>query len=993
MRTSDFLRLVLPEAGNFYFAARQFPVKSDPTKRWWKNIPHTDIQQLALQLKQITLEGADAYFALASYEESRYWDENAPNKKGGFGKFKDRTQPNAQFVRSQWLDLDCGEGKEFPDQRTAVKTLVGVLRELALPMPTLFVNSGRGIHVYWVFDKDIKATVWTVLAGIFKEALHAKAFKADPSRTADVASVLRPVGCKNFKRGGAGDEVSLFSPVGSIVPFNTWARGLYDLKDTFGPRPATKRTATTDKNSDLFCGNEFPPAYADRVADYCPTLARMRDLKGADQSEPAWKACLGLLSFCADGEAVYQDWSSMHKGYTQALAREKFEHTKSTFAANGWGAPTCNAMSRAAGNSCEGCKNRCNSPISLGFEPVTVTVEEPETGEKLPTLPASMCNPKKKVYFGYDTKRGLVMVSPPEEAGAPPVSTVICSSYVVAKDCYIHTDGQWMLRCAHRPRPGKWYDFEIPVAALGGREQTLMTALGKNGIVGHDKGMVRYMRSWYDEITRGDDPALMRRAFGWQTDGSFALGHDLYMPDGSIKECNLEKGLSLYANGHIPTGELSRQIELVDKLYNRPGMESRQFVLASALGSILVGLVHDAPVGIPIALHSPESGTGKTTTCEHAIGFWGDPNANAQGTDAQGATETARYVMCGLRRNLPVLIDETTAWADGRDPATSAKMISDFLYRLSSGRPKLLGATDGGLRDTSHLMWQTFIYTTANKSLVDVMTGAMADAAPQSMRIFEIQFHKTDIDMVHDKPFADELRRHTGHIGREFLKIVLRNRDAIAKAVTAEQQRIHSKVDPGSDARFWVLAAACTNVALKLANKFGLFRFNVAAFTRWVDFQVGHLRVEQRAALQTAEDLLARMFSDLIGGTLVTDTRGDMRGREGSKPCFIDKDFRVPQGRSLIGRYITDENRWYVTVKAVRDWCTRNGVEYKRLRRDLMSGDEGIRRIRSADHPMYLTQGTRLNRVALARCWDVNVYGGPQVLRNVESCEVESENG
>ena len=80
---------------------------------------------------------SDAYYALATFNEPT-----------------NRTSENAMFLKSLWLDVDCGEGKPYKSQGEGLTAVKQFLKTTGLPKPTV-VNSGRGCHIYWPFIDHI----------------------------------------------------------------------------------------------------------------------------------------------------------------------------------------------------------------------------------------------------------------------------------------------------------------------------------------------------------------------------------------------------------------------------------------------------------------------------------------------------------------------------------------------------------------------------------------------------------------------------------------------------------------------------------------------------------------------------------------------------------------------------------------------------------------------------------------------------------------------
>src|SRR5690606_18969875 len=69
-----------------------------------------------------------------------------------------------------------------------------------LPKPYL-VSSGGGIHVYWPLTTAVDRQTWLGTAVALKALTKQFEFRVDQSRTADSASVLRPIGTANWKTG------------------------------------------------------------------------------------------------------------------------------------------------------------------------------------------------------------------------------------------------------------------------------------------------------------------------------------------------------------------------------------------------------------------------------------------------------------------------------------------------------------------------------------------------------------------------------------------------------------------------------------------------------------------------------------------------------------------------------------------------------------------------------------------------------------------------
>lgn len=145
------------------------------------------VEEAVHKALELSSQGFDTYFAVAEYV--------TPDN---------RTAANVSGAWGFWMDVDCGEekakaGKGYPNEDAAIKATKAFCKGVGLPEPTYIVYSGSGLHLYWLFDTAIDSKEWKENAEKFKALTHATGFKADDSRTADIASVLRIPDTLNHK--------------------------------------------------------------------------------------------------------------------------------------------------------------------------------------------------------------------------------------------------------------------------------------------------------------------------------------------------------------------------------------------------------------------------------------------------------------------------------------------------------------------------------------------------------------------------------------------------------------------------------------------------------------------------------------------------------------------------------------------------------------------------------------------------------------------------
>ena len=147
----------------------------------------TDVNVAAALASTLCQSGKNVYFACAKFETN-----------------KNRTGNNASGAHCFWLDLDCGAekaktGTGYASKRDAIAALDFFWKSVGLPRPSIVVDSGNGVHVYWTFADFIPKDEWRKTAKKIKVVAKSVGLIADPTRTGDIASVLRVPGTVNFK--------------------------------------------------------------------------------------------------------------------------------------------------------------------------------------------------------------------------------------------------------------------------------------------------------------------------------------------------------------------------------------------------------------------------------------------------------------------------------------------------------------------------------------------------------------------------------------------------------------------------------------------------------------------------------------------------------------------------------------------------------------------------------------------------------------------------
>jgi hypothetical protein len=392
-----FLRMILPEEGYLAVTAKS---KTGSVK---STVFAEDVYVLWDIIGGFDNNGLDAYHGCASFRNPR---NDPPGTAPGSRRFG-RTHYNALGARCLWADFDCGSDKPYKEKEHIKDALVEFRERTKLPVP-LIVSSGSGIHAYWVLDRMLAADEWKATARKFKTLMHREGLHADPTRTADISSVLRTPGTHNHKRGttivGVDEHfLSIMVPAETdwlIEKIDTLEGGPSSVRRfVLGASPAFLHRTNGHHVLNALLGppREYPPSYADKIAEECGQLASLRDANGSI-SEPVAHACAGVLAFCVDGREKAHEWAAGYGSFSR-VETDAWIDGKLDRAAALSGPTTCERFHDLKPEVCEACKRwkAIRTPIQLGREAAK------------PRLPAVISNGAGGATPGWEYTAGGVL--------------------------------------------------------------------------------------------------------------------------------------------------------------------------------------------------------------------------------------------------------------------------------------------------------------------------------------------------------------------------------------------------------------------------------------------------------------------------------------------------------------------------------------------------------------------------------------------------------
>lgn len=946
MDTLKFLKAILPEHGIHYLALFKEGYKFPAHK------VYTDLETMADAIEGMAgSKQLSVYHACASYQKAVI--ELDELDKNGNNKRKYRVPENWDKAKSFWVDVDCGQekfdkGQGYLTKKDAVVAMAKFAKDVGVPRP-LMVDSGNGIHAYWPLTKDIGPELWRKVAVVLKSTLaHCKVI-ADPTRTADFSSILRPVGSTNRKNGDA-KTVKVLATCEAVDP-KSFAEPLFAYAKEHSVKlireAPKKQYQPTDLNSDLTGHlHQYPelPVDADLMASKCLQAGAMRDSKG-DVDYETWRGVIGLLTHCESGREFARDWSAEREatGHGQIDWDIRYDT---------WGAgpTTCEFFSKCNPNGCTGCqfKDKIKTPLVLGRvapepeETVEEVVTEAGTVEQT-TVPA--------VPRGYQWDSHLLSRMIPDKEGVMQAFP-FCENLFYPITRIRGEDGTFRYGIRFHLPDKRIREFEIPGESVASPTDMLRALaryeLTKSNHKNAGEHMAAYLLDQLQALKRNISETNTLTSFGWKEDHkAFLLGETLHSADGSERPVlvggNAKERVATFRNNR---GSLKGYADALNFMYNRPEAVHWQYTVCAGWGSLLSHHCEDLYKGLILALQGGKSGRGKTTACHAALAAFGNPERMTLNSK-EGFTTNALWATLGVFNNIPVLADELTNM--------DAPVFSDVAYGVSNGQDRIRMTSKGGtVVFAKSSEWRLNVYVTGNRDFYGLLAANQANSQAEAVRLIQLNVDRYDPLMLVDRAefpnteegedawrsasamvAAENIKQMTinsGHAGAAMVKYILANEAEVHKDMQTMLSKF-TEVLSNPKFRFYRAHSACTIVIAKIAKKLGIVNFDIREMYK---FTVGLLHelaesVEENNTV-SSEDAFQRMVGQLSPRIIVTTECRDGRDARGPE---------TPRNRvngAIAGRYIlgTVNNkelagRLILSQKEVREWCMANRMDYQSI--------------------------------------------------------------
>ncbi len=945
----DFLSTVCPTSGAKAFVA----AKGGYMTHYWAESHDT--------AKQAQLEGSgtSVYFALAGYDGTNF-----------------RRAANAVAARSFWLDLDAGEekyakhGDKVYETQTDALCALNLFCALTEMDPTYVVSSGMGLHVYWAMDEDIPAVEWRQHAAWFKEVVNHYGLRQDPARTADIASILRPVGSVH----PSGEPVEIVYGTRKQTKLRDFVAF---LEATGVPKPVVK-THTGEKP--VFPDTTFETILTKSLQGAgCAQIAAIHAC-GGNVEEPLWRAGLSVVQACADSDDVKTaHLTSMSNGYGQFSIVETKDKAASTI-----GPYSCEAFASLNPAGCAGCSFRggpVTNPIHLAGPIVTrlerlaalatAPAEAPQAQlapmPQMDVMPGSFPQPQlpppqspvpKNRQEHFQDPRNAVMFATEDvefrigkwridESGKPayrkdvayPTIGVTKIRKVSEKDkdtdeWMSHLEATILLNVSlylydrvddrgERSNNERYYvrveypldplrDFTLQAATIAKGSDTMRVELAKVGAMpaklAYTSQIQEYLMGWTDYLREQSKARVAPMNMGWTPDNTIVYGDSEYTSLGPVPAPISDATAKFYA-GSAPKGTKEGWRDAIAKMYpnGQLGVEAYQFMVLTGLAAPLYSrAVPDHEVGGVISFYSPQSGGGKTTAQRMALSVYGDPSAFHV---APNSTMLAKIQIMGMANSFPTYIDEITT--------SNARALTDFVYNATQGKGKDRMTEGGAALMDNHTSWRSFTLTSANLSLVETLQGSWGASDGTPMRVLEIEAPRVKRTGQDGDALQRAVQANRGSVGVEWLKTLVSNPADMEARVHEMKLRIQRDIQLDPAARFRLNMMAAVLAAGELAYSLDMHMFDMDKLYAWAITQLTHAAAQAEASVTTPETQFADFMQEKQRHILWV--KGE-----------TVPDFDIPNV-DVVGRAEPDKQLLWVSTKTLQSWCVEQNCSYGKI--------------------------------------------------------------
>lgn len=841
-----------------------------------------------------------------------------------------RKADDCLFVRSFFIDLDVGAEKDYQSKGDAHTALYKLVGETGLPDPVV-IDSGGGVHAYWIMDEDIPRDEWKPVAEKFK-ALCLQHISIDPVVTADAARIMRAPETFNHKF----DPPEPTSVVSDEIHVYSWN----EFKDFLGVTPTVPAVPQTQEEieaEDILASipkgiDEDTKAILklDNFAKSFEVLAQksVDDEGGCAQikfmcdnaktlEEPLWFAGLSIAKFCDDGKTAIHEFSNEHPKYTYEDTEDK---------ASRFPAPrTCEWFIDNYPSRCEGCQHRgkITTPIQLArvFKPAPAPNKEDAVWEvpntqKVPDFPDFM------TPFVRGQNGGIYFVPAPktDKQGKKhqddPILILAHDLFPIKRMVSPH-DGECLQMRTILPFDGE-REFLLPMKQVYAKE-ALKAIMSSNGVFfasHHDQHLMNYIIKWGQYLQTTDKALQMRMQMGWTQDRtdkewdnrSFVIGRKEITRTGEIIEAPSSpfvRGLSRHITQN---GTFARWRESIDYL-NKPQFELHAFAAMTGFGSPL--MCYTSTSGVIMSL-TGKSGNAKTGAMYAGLSVFGHPK-DLSVVKATDNGLTGRYL--GLH-SVMFGLDEVGDM--------KAEEIGGLIHNVSHGKAKIRMQGSVNAEREYEMSASLTAVLTSNHGLYGKLEALKMNPDGEAARLIEFEVFRPRI-LDHDAKLGehifDAFKYNYGHAGPTFIQHIMKQGDNyVLDNIAKWEEKFLTDFGNYAEYRFYKNLVGTNFGGADMANQ--------ADITAWQLDRIYHETILKMIEIREKVVKVNRTDYPSVLGDFINKNMGNI---------LVLKDGKVtmePRGQ-LVGRIVSEEGLLQVSKTEFKKFLAERKVSSREFEFDM----------------------------------------------------------
>ena len=833
-------------------------------------------------------------------------------------------------VTTLYADIDI---KSKAHAETALPSSVNEAMEFlnSLPLkPSIIVNSGNGLHAYWLLDnpfkiqsKNDKDYISSIFRG-WSKILSAKAidrgWKLD--NVSDLARVLRVPGSINHKLENRA--------ICEVLNLNKMKYHLTDF-EPYLVHSESKGAKSYLENSQT--------GETKRIIEKCDFIKYCKE-NAENLSEPYWHAMITNLAPTKDGVKAIHELSKPYPKYDKSETDRKIKHAVKENKPH-----TCKYIQEHLGFECS---KKCNvkAPIVHGTPSKEqsfmdlldsgevssdkifskgnmklcawakfsmpaeyarlktklkgkVNLRDFEKAVRFESKKNSInCNDEKTIHLGLkgiklngavipqgwnvSMNQGIQKVSVCKDSNI--VTSVCKSPVVITKRLENFDDGSEKVELSFF-RDGRWKKLIASRSSVFNRNSIIKYADSGLPISSSSAAELVAYLSDYENANIDKIPLVRSIArVGWLDNRSF-------FPYCTQKEIIFESESS-EVNGiidaTIPHGSMDIWKKYAVVARKNP---FARFILSASFASPLLKLL-DSRVFFIHIWHDSQS--GKTAVMKFAVSVWGDASKLM---GSFNATSVGLERMAGILKHLPFAIDELQVLNDRR------LSLEKIIYSLGNGYGRVRGNKNGGMQNIP--TWQNIMITSGEQPISNESSNDGAIT-----RVLELYGRPVDdVGFAHDLHIVS--KEHYGLAGEQFIKYVIKNVGERCSKPLYEQ--ISKEI--AQKCNFEAPKAQIDNVSLVCLGDYysSIAIFNTEKNRAWNEAVNLGTKILQNCKELQKSDTIDRAWD------FVTDwiTSNKNRFSPDSTPCY--------------GKI--EQNKVYIIPSILRQALSDNGFDYSKVTR------------------------------------------------------------